>query len=77
MKEILLINPRQYEMLYVKMPVGYFMYHYPPLGLMYLSAVLEKNGYATELIDTTTNQLSEDELIAKLKNKDYLFIGFY
>lgn len=75
--KILLINPRQHEMLYVKMPRDYFMYHYPPLGLMYLSGILEKNGYATEIIDTISNPLSEDDLVAKLKSEDFLFIGFY
>lgn len=64
-------------MLYVKMPRDYFMYHYPPLGLMYLSGILEKNGYATEIIDTISNPLSEDDLVAKLKSEDFLFIGFY
>ena len=76
-RKILLVHPRQYDMLYANMKRAYHMRRYPPLGLMYISASLEKGGYLTEIIDTTIAPISSQKLVNKIKSEDYLFVGFY
>lgn len=48
-----------------------------PLGLQYLCSTLEKNGAYCEIIDQSVEHISLRGLIKKLKEKKYIFAGFY
>lgn len=77
LRKILLVHPRQSDMLYANMKRAYHMRRYPPLGLMYISASLENKGYSTDIIDTTIIPISSQDLVNKIRSEDYLFVGFY
>ena len=47
----------------------------PPIGLGYLSAVLEKNGFTTYILDLTVLNISHQTLIHFLKRKQPIFVG--
>lgn len=49
---------------------------YPPLGLAYLSAVLEKAGYSVAILDASAERLSTDETLGRLRRK-FKIVGFY
>ena len=46
------------------------------LGIGYIAAVLEKNNFNVEIIDSRVDRLSEEQLIAQLKEKNPDVIGF-
>ncbi|MBU1864110.1 MAG: B12-binding domain-containing radical SAM protein [Candidatus Omnitrophica bacterium] len=48
----------------------------PPLGLAYLAAVLERQGYTVTIIDAFAEKLSQQELLERLRDK-YRIVGFY
>lgn len=48
----------------------------PPLGLAYLGAVLEREGYSVEILDANALLLSEEETIAHLGDR-FRVVGFY
>lgn len=48
----------------------------PPLGLAYLAAVLEAEGYRVEIIDANALRLSREQLLAQLENR-FKIVGFY
>jgi radical SAM superfamily enzyme YgiQ (UPF0313 family) len=48
----------------------------PPLGLAYLAAVLEQNGYACQIIDANTLDLDLPETLSRI-SRDAKLIGFY
>jgi radical SAM superfamily enzyme YgiQ (UPF0313 family) len=64
---------------------GYFLYEdekelqimkpYPPLGLMYISAYLQRAGFSVDLCDTTFAQ--RDDLVAKLRTGSGGVLGIY
>lgn len=47
----------------------------PPMGLMYIAAVLEGNGYEVKIFDCEIDTLSNEELISALKTFDPLITG--
>ncbi len=48
---------------------------YPPLGLCYVAAVLEKNGHSVNIIDAEKNQQSESEFLKNLRRQKPDIIG--
>lgn len=76
-RKVLLVHPSQRDMLYANMKRAYHMRRYPPLGLLYISASLERKGYPTDILDTTIEPITPEGLIHRMKEEDYLFIGFY
>ena len=66
--KVLLINPPDEEV-YGKMSPP----DYPPLGLAYIGAVLEKQGHAPKIIDISADKISANEL--KKIIQDYEVIG--
>jgi len=48
---------------------------YPPLGLLYVAAALEKGGIDVCLIEARTMGLSHDEVVERVRNEDADFIG--
>lgn len=55
----------------------YGMKRVPKLGLMYLAAVLEKEGIKVRIDDQTLEPFTLNQLLERLKNDDCLFVGFY
>lgn len=47
----------------------------PPLGLAYIASYLMKHNFSVDIIDATVLELSEDELIAKIKKRSPRVIG--
>jgi len=48
---------------------------YPPLGLLYIAAVLEQNGIDVRLIEARAMGLSHDEVIEEVKEENPDFVG--
>ncbi len=48
---------------------------YPPLGLAYIAAVLEKNKFAVKIIDMPVEEITEEQLAALLKDFRPAVIG--
>jgi anaerobic magnesium-protoporphyrin IX monomethyl ester cyclase len=46
----------------------------PPLGLLYASTLLQKEGYEVDVVDVRTNHLSLDMLVNKIKCSDIVFV---
>ena len=67
---ILLINPSQYKIYGSAMSPDY-----PPLGLGYLGAVLEKEGHKVKVLDIDAENISKTDLITLLKNFNPLLVG--
>jgi radical SAM superfamily enzyme YgiQ (UPF0313 family) len=72
-KPVLLINA-PFHGLYgsLKSAVSYYF----PLGVGYLAAYLEKNGYQVDLLVEERGISLQDSLLALLNKKDYLLVGF-
>ncbi|MEM2942305.1 MAG: radical SAM protein [Candidatus Bathyarchaeia archaeon] len=49
----------------------------PPLGLAYIAAYLEKQGYRPSIIDASAQDMSSEELESKLKAADPDIVGIY
>jgi radical SAM superfamily enzyme YgiQ (UPF0313 family) len=49
-------------------------YPQPPLGLASIAAVLEQKGHQVEIIDVNALQLSEREIVEKVKGADVICI---
>jgi len=49
----------------------------PPLGLLYLGAELEKNGYSPQVLDTQLNNWTIEETINECKKSDPDIVGIY
>ncbi|MFH1234821.1 MAG: cobalamin-dependent protein [Candidatus Diapherotrites archaeon] len=49
--------------------------NYPPLGLLYLAAVLEKEGHAVEVIDLDIDGFTEEGIGKKAKEGNFDFVG--
>lgn len=49
---------------------------YPPLGIGYLSAVLEQEGYSVRILDASALRLSTSETLDRLRNQ-FRIVGFY
>ncbi|KKL07284.1 hypothetical protein LCGC14_2587560, partial [marine sediment metagenome] len=72
MTKILLINPHSrgvYEVLKSSAPT------YPPLGLCYIAAVLEKGGHEVKIIDMAVEDMTELEVIKQAKQYSPDIIG--
>ncbi|MEW6088089.1 MAG: radical SAM protein, partial [bacterium] len=52
-----------------------FYVNYPHLGLAYLAASLEKNGFSARIIEASASLLSEDEIIKNIKENLPSLIG--
>ena len=50
---------------------------YPPLGLLYLGAVLEKEGHEVEIIDYLVDNISDEQLKNYLKSSDAVGMTVY
>jgi radical SAM superfamily enzyme YgiQ (UPF0313 family) len=48
---------------------------FPPLGLAYMAAVLDQNGYEVKIIDCPVNEISHDQLKAELQSFQPGLIG--
>lgn len=70
--KILLINP-SFKQMYGALRV--VATDYPPLGLAYLAAVLEKAKHDVKIIDMSINQMSKNDLTKFLKNNNFDIIG--
>ncbi len=57
--------------------VDFRMMRRPQLGPLYLSAVLEKDGFDTEILDQSAKEFTIENLIHQIKIKSPLFVGFY
>jgi len=69
--KILLINPPQYSAYGKGLDIPAFF----PIGLGYIGAVLEENGYDVDLIDVDNQKISDDHIAEKLKNGNYGLVG--
>ena len=49
----------------------------PPLGLLYLSKMLEKNGYKAEILDGNAEHITRDSLKKAIKSCDIVGITIY
>jgi len=67
---VLLINPSQKYVYGIKMPQPY-----PPLGLMYIAAMLEKNGYMVRLLDVDAENFKDYNIIQLVKKMSPAFVG--
>lgn len=47
----------------------------PPLGLAYIAAVLEANGYAVEILDCIAQQITQDSLGAEMESRKPDVVG--
>ncbi|NMC06699.1 MAG: B12-binding domain-containing radical SAM protein, partial [Candidatus Lokiarchaeota archaeon] len=47
----------------------------PPIGLGYLAAILDHNGYHVDIIDLTVRHITRDTLVAFINKKRPIFIG--
>ena len=68
--KILLVNPPQSEVY-----GGMVSPDYPPLGLSYLGAVLEKANHDVKIIDIDADKISNEQFVNILK-EGYELIGF-
>ena len=68
--KILLINPSQFGV-YGKMSSP----DYPPLGLAYIGAALEKSGHVVKIIDIDADGITEEELIRIITHDGYSAVG--
>lgn len=50
---------------------------YPPLGVSYLAACLEKNNISARIIDVSADSLSQEEIITILKKEKPMLTGIY
>lgn len=50
---------------------------YPPLGLAYLASCLEKAGYDVQIIDAEAMNLTNEEIIKKIKSYSPDLVGYY
>ncbi len=50
--------------------------NFPPLGLAYIAACLEKEGFDIEIIDAHTLAMSNEDILQKIKEKEPTIIGF-
>jgi len=41
--------------------------HYPPLGVMYIAAVLEENGYSADVLDASLDGLSDRQILDEVR----------
>lgn len=74
MAKILLINPPlTKEEIYSKYGVASAVL--PPLGLCYISAVLEKESHAIKIIDAIAEKITERELIDRIKKFNPQIVG--
>jgi anaerobic magnesium-protoporphyrin IX monomethyl ester cyclase len=67
--KILLISPSQKTIYGSSAPPPY-----PPLGLLYIAAVLEQNGYEVEVIDYDVNKVEDKEFPVIITNVDVVGI---
>lgn len=72
MADCLLINPPYSYTDFIKNKAkkrhkGFYV-NYPHLGLGYLAASLEKNGFSVKIIEASSLSLNEDEIIGLIKN---------
>ena len=49
----------------------------PPLGLLYLGAILEQEGYKVEILDDYTGNISKEQLKKSLHSSDVVGISIY
>lgn len=49
---------------------------YPPLGLAYIAAVLEKNNYEVKILDLAVNRFTKESLVKFIENYSPGIIGF-
>jgi anaerobic magnesium-protoporphyrin IX monomethyl ester cyclase len=71
MLDILLINPPQ-ENVYGRGVLP----PYPPLGLLYVGAVLKERGFSVEVIDSTIDFSQERALLSYVRERNPLIVGF-
>lgn len=62
------------EVLLIYPPYSYARRN-PPLGLAYLAAVLEKNGYSVKIIDVSTEKFNWLEVESRIKNEQPKLVG--
>jgi len=67
MAKILLVNPKK------DVPLLDWAMRYPPLGLMYVAAVLDE--HEIEMLDLKVEKIKKDELIRKIGSVDILGIS--
>ena len=73
--KILLIRPGDREKIYrffVCSPLSH-----PPLGLLYLGASLENNGYEVEFLDYYAEDISKEKLENSMKSSDAIGMMVY
>ena len=51
--------------------------HLPPLGLLYISKILENNGHKIEIIDCNAEKLTTDKIKNKIKNFDVVGLSTF
>lgn len=73
MKVILLIPPTSLEVSYGGL--YRFSNPQPSIGLAYIGALIESNGYEVKIVDAYVNQYSLQEILDKIENSDVLGIS--
>lgn len=69
--KILLVSPSQAE---IRKNIS--TSDFPPLGLGYVAAALERAGYAVEIMDIDADKITEENFIRTIKRKNFNLIGF-
>lgn len=78
-QKIILVNPntpKYSEYLRAYMPYKSRTKASIPLGLLYIAAVLEKNGIDVEVIDNYLLRLSTEELVTEIRRRNPTIVGF-
>ena len=73
--KILLLNPPMYYGAYNEAGRIYLDKSYPPLGLAYIAAVLEKEGYDVNLLDLVDTPFADVEKIVKIEKPQIVGIS--
>ncbi|MEI6831374.1 MAG: radical SAM protein [Candidatus Omnitrophota bacterium] len=73
--KILLINPNS-EVGNNSGKFGRFVVPAPPVGIAYIAAVLQNNGFKVKVIDQFGNKMSNDALVAEIEKEQPRIVGF-
>jgi len=75
MDALLIYPPLTVDERYAKKSLGNVGGHLPPLGIVYLAAVLRQNGFKVSLIDGPASGLNEEEILKEIEKIGPKVIG--
>jgi radical SAM superfamily enzyme YgiQ (UPF0313 family) len=51
--------------------------HIPPIGVLYLSSILEVNGYEVEILDLNADSSNDEQIKEKIRSSDFVGLTLY